>query len=120
MTNSIRPIAVASLLAKGEAQKVASVHEGGYERKLMRQVSGNKLRPGTEDSGGWLEIERQEGSATLSRDRWLATKAERRGGVVQYPRRSSRAVSKPDDRAFVVAGKRLTTVERRDAGEMEA
>jgi hypothetical protein len=67
---------------------------------------------------GWLEIERREGSMTLSRDRWFGPEAVfMLSGAKSAVRPKSRA--EPDDRAFVVARKRVTTVERRDAGKVE-
>ena len=65
-----------------------------------------------------MEIERREGLVTLSRDHWL-------GPEVVFKRSGARSAAKPkshsepDDRAFVVAKKRVTTVERRDAGKVE-
>ena len=67
---------------------------------------------------GWLEIERQEGSVTLSRDHWFGQKAVfMLSGAISALRPKSRF--EPVDRAFVVARKRVTTVERRNAGKEE-
>ncbi len=66
-----------------------------------------------------MEIERREGSVTVSRDRWP-------GPDTGFMRSGARSARKPKnragpyDRAFVVAKKRVMTVERRDAGKVEA
>jgi hypothetical protein len=72
------------------------------------------------DNQGWLEIERQEGSVTVSRDHWFWVRKGNEDRAVQEPRRNPKSPSKPVDRAFVVAWKRVMIVERRDAGKVEA
>lgn len=110
---------VTSPLSKGEVQD-ASVPNGIQAIKSACAVSlGERNKARTWGHQGWLEIERQEGSATLSRDHWFGQKLEKGdlSGAIRMP---SRASSKPVDRAFVVARKRVTTVEQRDAGKVEA
>ena len=68
ITNSIRPVDVASLLAKGEAQdaKVRGRTRGDSCGKPRLRKSVQRA----EDVNGWLETERLEGSVTVSRDPW--------------------------------------------------
>jgi hypothetical protein len=67
---------------------------------------------------GWLEIERREGSLTLSRDRWFGPETVFRwSGAKSASKPKSR--SEPDDRALIVAEKRVTIAEQRGAGKVE-
>lgn len=77
----------------------------------MRQVPGKKTQV-THRGQRRVVGDRTAGKFSDGKQGSLVgTKTERRGGAVQYPRRSLRAVRKPVDRAFVVARKRLITVE---------
>lgn len=91
----------------------------GMRGNLRGKPRGRNQSIVPEDSMRWLEIERWEGSVTLSRDQWFGQKAVfKLSGAISALRPKSR--SEPDDRAFVVAKKRVTIVERRDAGKVEA
>jgi hypothetical protein len=87
ITNSIRPVVLASLLAKGEAQDVL-VPEG--MRGDSHGKPGEENRSSSQEHEGWLEIERQEGSVTVSRDRCSGSDAEFMSEKTEELRRSRR------------------------------
>jgi len=60
MTNSIRPVVMASLLATGEAQ--ASIVSGTPDDQGCRWIVLDKTDQ-PRDNEGWLETERLEGQA---------------------------------------------------------
>jgi hypothetical protein len=111
ITNSIRPVAVASLLAKGEAQDARVPIMGCGETRAVSSEEKNQsvLQRQQEVVGG-----RTTGRFNaVSRDRLARPDA-----VFMLNRPKSRAGQ--NDRASVVAMKRVTLVEPRDAGKMEA
>lgn len=102
---------MASQLANGEAQDATVPSSGcgetcavSSEAEISQLFRGNKW---------WLEVERSEGSVTASRDRLARPEA------VFRLKTEPKSRSGQNDRASIVAKKRVTTVEQRDAGEVE-
>ena len=62
---------MASLLGKGEAQDAEVPRGIRVKARAVSLGKENRQSPGVGDT--WLEIERLEGSVTLSRDRWFGT-----------------------------------------------
>jgi len=67
-----------------------------------------------------LEIERREGSVTVSKGSLVRPENGVHAGAGEIRKVRRRAVSEPDDRAFVEPRSGVTPVERRDAGKVEA